>query len=273
MKNEKLRCRAKRDGLKSSRVAELRPAAAGGRERRRAICAAVGKRKDQRKPAAFSGHRKPGCHSFSFFVLRFSFFSGRRGVGPYERKICVHAVGEGLAPPVSPEARPTLTGGDKPRPYGARKPNVHAVGATLAVARGHGTTSVPAVGATLAVARGFCTAPKTVIARSAATWQSVPGRKQATGIRHERKRGKLTECHCEERSDAAIRSGEATGMRGRRGDPCGRPRILHRPKDCHCEERSDVAIRSFFTRPRKRERGDGGCGLPRHQCCDTGSSQ
>ena len=174
MKNEKLRCRAKRDGLKSSRVAELRPAAAGGRERRRAICAAVGKRKDQRKPAAFSGHRKPGCHSFSFFVLRFSFFSGRRGVGPYERKICVHAVGEGLAPPVSPEARPTLTGGDKPRPYGARKPNVHAVGATLAVARGHGTTSVPAVGATLAVARGFCTAPKTVIARSAATWQSVP---------------------------------------------------------------------------------------------------
>ena len=47
----------------------------------------------------------------------------------------VFAVGEGLAPPVSPEARPTLTGGDKPRPYGARKPNVHAVGATLAVAR------------------------------------------------------------------------------------------------------------------------------------------
>ncbi len=32
---------------------------AGGRRRRGAICAAVGKRKEKRKPAAFSGHRKP----------------------------------------------------------------------------------------------------------------------------------------------------------------------------------------------------------------------
>ena len=29
----------------------------------------------------------------------------------------------------------------------------------------------------------------------------------------------------------------------RRGDPCGRPRIPHHPKGCHCEERSDAAIR------------------------------
>ena len=37
---------------------------------------------------------------------------------PYERKICVDDVGEGLAPPVTPDTRPTQTGGDKPRPYG-----------------------------------------------------------------------------------------------------------------------------------------------------------
>ena len=39
---------------------ELRPAAAGGRGRQAAISAAIGKRKEKRKPAAFSEHRKVG---------------------------------------------------------------------------------------------------------------------------------------------------------------------------------------------------------------------
>ena len=39
---------------------ELRACAAGGRRSKLAISAAVGECKDQRKPAAFSGHRKAG---------------------------------------------------------------------------------------------------------------------------------------------------------------------------------------------------------------------
>ena len=56
------------------------------------------------------------------------------------------------------------------------------------------------------VCAGIAEISKSVIARSAATRQSVPGRHQASGTRHEGKRGKLTGCHCEERSDVAIRS-------------------------------------------------------------------
>ena len=40
---------------------ELRAYAAGGRKSKLAISAAVGECKDQRKPAAFSGHRKADC--------------------------------------------------------------------------------------------------------------------------------------------------------------------------------------------------------------------
>ena len=39
---------------------ELRPCAAGGGSSKGAISAAIGKRKEKRKPAAFSEHRKAG---------------------------------------------------------------------------------------------------------------------------------------------------------------------------------------------------------------------
>ena len=70
---------------------EQRPAAAGGRKRRGAVSAAVEKRKEQRKPAAFFGHRKAGepsfktplrCTDLKDFGLRTLFLAGAAVAAP-----------------------------------------------------------------------------------------------------------------------------------------------------------------------------------------------